>query len=91
MNIACTTEPPPPVDLSETDGGVLSLPAGHPASLAAALEKTAREFPQHGVICLDGAGGAQEQSYPDLLAEAARMLRIGRDALRYKIKKHNLG
>ena len=74
MNIACPTEVPPPANLSEADGGALSLPAGHPDSLAAALEKTAREFPSHGVICLDGNGEAREQSYPDLLAEAARLL-----------------
>ncbi|HTQ31721.1 MAG TPA: AMP-binding protein [Opitutaceae bacterium] len=74
MNIECPTEIFPPANLSEVDGGALSLPAGHPASLAEALEKTAREFPGHGVICLDGAGGTLEQSYPELLAEAARLL-----------------
>src|SRR5581483_454427 len=74
MNIECPTEVSPPAGLSEVDGGALSLPAGHPASLAEALEKTAREYPAHGVICLDGAGGVQEQNYPELLAEAARLL-----------------
>ncbi len=74
MNIDCPTENPLPVNPSETDGGRLTLPAGHPASLAAALEKAARDFPAHGVICLDQAGGAQEQSYPELLAEAGRLL-----------------
>ncbi len=34
------------------------------------------------VRALEAAGGNQSQ--------AARLLRIGRDALRYKLKKHNL-
>ena len=34
------------------------------------------------VRALESCGGNQSQ--------AARMLRIGRDALRYKLKKHNL-
>jgi DNA-binding NtrC family response regulator len=34
------------------------------------------------IRALEGAGGNQSQ--------AARSLRIGRDALRYKLKKHNL-
>ena len=59
---------------SEIDGGPLTLPADHPASLAGALERAARKYPGHGVICLDGACAEQEQSYPELLAEAARML-----------------
>ncbi len=35
------------------------------------------------IRALEAAGGNQSQ--------AARILRIGRDALRYKLKKHNLG
>jgi acyl-CoA synthetase (AMP-forming)/AMP-acid ligase II/NAD(P)-dependent dehydrogenase (short-subunit alcohol dehydrogenase family) len=74
MDTECPTKTPPRADLSETDGGALSLPDGHPASLAAALERAARDFPAHGMVCLDHAGGAQEQSYAQLLAEAARLL-----------------
>jgi len=59
---------------SEAQGGALTLPAGHPTSLAGALERAAREFPAQGVVYLDGAGGAKEQNYPALLDEAARML-----------------
>jgi DNA-binding protein Fis len=33
--------------------------------------------------------GAEQVSFP-LAAQAARLLRIGRDALRYKLKKYNL-
>ena len=35
------------------------------------------------IRALEEAGGNQSQ--------AARLLRIGRDALRYKLKKHNIG
>jgi acyl-CoA synthetase (AMP-forming)/AMP-acid ligase II len=74
MNIECLPDNSKCANRSEIDGGKLTLPADHPASLAAALERAARAHPGHGVICLDGAGGAHEQSYQELLAEAARML-----------------
>ncbi|MGA3007067.1 MAG: AMP-binding protein [Opitutaceae bacterium] len=74
MNTESPTETLPTAQLSEIDGGPLSLPAGYPASLAAALERAARECPAQGVICLDAAGEAQEQSYPALLAESGRLL-----------------
>jgi acyl-CoA synthetase (AMP-forming)/AMP-acid ligase II/thioesterase domain-containing protein/NAD(P)-dependent dehydrogenase (short-subunit alcohol dehydrogenase family)/acyl carrier protein len=74
MKTAFPTEIAPLAGLSEADGGALSLPDGHPASLTAALERAAREFPSHGVVCLDGGGGVHEQCYPELLAEAARIL-----------------
>ncbi|HTB81378.1 MAG TPA: SDR family NAD(P)-dependent oxidoreductase [Opitutaceae bacterium] len=74
MTIGYVAQTLPSMEPSEARGGALTLPAGHPTSLAGALERTAREFPSHGVVYLDGADGAKEQSYPALLDEAARML-----------------
>jgi len=53
--------------------------AGSPGSDVGTLEEQERVLI---VRALQTAGGNQSQ--------AARLLRIGRDALRYKLKKHNL-
>ncbi|HTB81379.1 MAG TPA: SDR family NAD(P)-dependent oxidoreductase [Opitutaceae bacterium] len=74
MTTSVASETSAAVEPSEAHGGALPLPAGHPTSLAGALERAAREFPSHGVICLDGAGGMKELLYPALLDEASRML-----------------
>ncbi len=58
-----------------------------PSSEAAALvsESDALEEQERLLVfrAMEAAGGNQSQ--------AARILRIGRDALRYKLKKYNLG
>jgi DNA-binding NtrC family response regulator len=55
-----------------------------PAAIAAGPEHGAIEEQERLLVlrAMDAAGGNQ--------SEAARMLRIGRDALRYKLKKHHL-
>jgi DNA-binding NtrC family response regulator len=69
----------------------MRLPRGRASSEGPAAP-TSPSVPQGGtleeqeriliVLALEAAGGNQSQ--------AARALRIGRDALRYKLKKHNL-
>ncbi|HEV7949862.1 MAG TPA: AMP-binding protein, partial [Glaciihabitans sp.] len=61
-------------EVSERAGGGLVLPAGYAQTLGQALERTARAYPGHGVICVDAEGKGQEQSYGDLLEEAGRVL-----------------
>jgi DNA-binding NtrC family response regulator len=55
-------------------------PSAAPVATADALEEQERLLV---LRAMETAGGNQ--------SEAARILRIGRDALRYKLKKHNLG
>jgi DNA-binding NtrC family response regulator len=59
----------------EGERDVVQLPSAGPAS----LEEQERRLI---VQALETAGGNQSQ--------AARLLRVGRDALRYKLKKHNI-
>jgi len=55
------------------------VPEGVSSAEVATLEDQERQLI---IRALEQAGGNQSQ--------AARLLRIGRDALRYKLKKHNL-
>jgi len=68
------------IDRSQPTGSASTKPEPHPD------ETTAASFEDHEKQllsdALNGAGGNQ--------SEAARHLRIGRDALRYKMKKHGL-
>jgi DNA-binding NtrC family response regulator len=73
---------------------ISDLPPYFQAAVAEEAEQEPMALPSPGVVtledqekqllvrALEAAGGNQ--------SKAARMLRIGRDALRYKMKKHNL-
>lgn len=67
-----------PPDLIEdarafVDGGAFALPVSHPLTLGDALLRTAREAPDHGIYYLD-ASTERRQTYPELLADASRIL-----------------
>jgi len=72
---------PPYLQTGESAHGAAheALPAGETESGMGTLEDQERQLI---VRAMQSAGGNQSQ--------AARILRIGRDALRYKLKKHNL-
>jgi DNA-binding NtrC family response regulator len=72
---------PPYLQAVESTHGAApeSLPGGETESGVGTLEEQERQLI---LRALQSAGGNQSQ--------AARILRIGRDALRYKMKKHNL-
>jgi transcriptional regulator with PAS, ATPase and Fis domain len=72
---------PPYLQTGESTQGAAHepLPAGETASGMGTLDEQERQLIMRA---MQSAGGNQSQ--------AARMLRIGRDALRYKLKKHNL-
>jgi DNA-binding NtrC family response regulator len=61
------------------DAANVALPAGETEPGTGTLEEQERQLIMRA---MQSAGGNQSQ--------AARILRIGRDALRYKLKKHNL-
>ena len=64
---------------SETEMEAAGPPLPAPETGVGTLEEQERLLI---IRALEAAGGNQSQ--------AARLLRIGRDALRYKLKKHNL-
>jgi len=69
-----------PAYLQSASKGVQGeMAASAPSSEIGTLEEQERLLI---IQALEAAGGNQSQ--------AARLLRIGRDALRYKLKKHNL-
>jgi acyl-CoA synthetase (AMP-forming)/AMP-acid ligase II/thioesterase domain-containing protein/NAD(P)-dependent dehydrogenase (short-subunit alcohol dehydrogenase family) len=74
MNTECAIEPLAVEERSLRTGAALVLPSGYPASLSQALAQSARAYPRHGVTCLDADGRGQEQSYAELVTEAARVL-----------------
>lgn len=55
-------------------GPTLALEDDAPTTLAAALERTARRTPAHGVTYIHRDGTDRFQTYPELLSEAAQIL-----------------
>jgi acyl-CoA synthetase (AMP-forming)/AMP-acid ligase II len=55
-------------------GGPLELPAGAPRTLIDALVRTARDYPERGVRCLQESGEEIYLRYPELLLRARRVL-----------------
>lgn len=59
---------------SDIDGGELRIPAGAPTTLQAALRQAAELSPEKGTVFVARDGAAALQTYPELLAEAERVL-----------------
>ncbi|MFE0105092.1 SDR family NAD(P)-dependent oxidoreductase [Streptomyces sp. NPDC059009] len=59
---------------SKIDGGELRIPEGAPVTLQAALKEAAELAPEKGTIYLRAGSEPDMQTYPELLAEAQRVL-----------------
>jgi len=63
-----------PGDLAISKGSRPSFPSGHPTNLAGALERAARLYPQNEIFYLLANGKVEQQTYPELLNDAACIL-----------------
>jgi len=56
------------------DGGPIHWPADAPSTLAESLARSVREAAEHGITFVQADGTHIEQTYPELLADAERVL-----------------
>jgi acyl-CoA synthetase (AMP-forming)/AMP-acid ligase II/thioesterase domain-containing protein/acyl carrier protein/nucleoside-diphosphate-sugar epimerase len=74
MSISLSPEANPPSRLAVAEGIPMANIATPPPTLAATLERAARDHPENGILYLDATGSCRTQLYPELLADASRIL-----------------
>src|ERR1700679_1717574 len=74
MSISISPEVTSSIRPAVAEGIPMASIAAPPPTLAAALERAARDNPENGILYLDSGGSCRTQVYPELLADSSRIL-----------------